>query len=250
MNDEQFRRYSRHILLEEIDEAGQNRLINSHALILGLGGLGSSAAMYLASSGVGTLSLCDFDNVDLSNLQRQIIHSTESIGQSKVASAKKRLLKLNPNNQIHCIDKRLDETGLKQLIEKVDIVLDASDNFPTRYLLNKLCVETQTPLISGAAIRFEGHVTTFTQTAGTACYNCLYPENNEHNEGDTCDQLGVLAPLTGVIGSLQAAEAIKTLAQCGQPLSGRLLTINLFNMQSRTLNFRQDPNCPICRQKA
>lgn len=250
MNDEQFRRYSRHILLDEIDEAGQNRLLDAHALILGLGGLGSSAAMYLASSGVGTLSLCDFDQVDLSNLQRQIIHTTNSIGQSKVASAKNQLFELNPDTQIHCLDKRLDEANLKQLIETVDVVLDASDNFPTRYLLNKLCVDTQTPLISGAAIRFEGHITTFTQTPDSPCYNCLYPEHDEQNEGDTCDQLGVLAPLTGVIGSLQAAEAIKILAQCGQPLSGRLLTFNLLNMQTRTLSFHQDPNCPICRQKA
>ena len=217
MNDEQFRRYSRHILLEEVDEEGQERLLNSHALIIGIGGLGSAASMYLASSGVGTLSLCDFDSVDLSNLQRQVIHNTDSIGKKKVDSAQEQIARLNPNVNINTYDVRLNSEELQRVINNVDIVLDASDNFATRYLLNKLCHSNRTPLVSGAAIRFEGHITTLLNKNdnSTPCYSCLYPEDSA-DEGDTCDQLGVLAPLTGVIGSLQAAEAIKVLAQFGQ----------------------------------
>ena len=246
MNDDQFRRYSRHILLSEIDEAGQNRLIQSHALILGLGGLGSCAAMYLSSSGIGKLTLCDFDEVSLSNLQRQIIHSTESIGDKKVLSAKKQLQKLNPETNIQTYECRLTEPELLQLIEATDIVIDASDNFPTRYLLNHLCQKTLTPLISGAAIQYQGHVTTFTQHPLSPCYNCLYPDAENTEESDTCNQLGVLAPLTGIIGSLQATEAIKVLAQFGEPLSGKLLTLDALTMKLKTRTFSRDPNCSVC----
>ena len=246
MNDDQLRRYSRHILLSEIDEEGQNRLLQSRALILGLGGLGSAAAMYLASSGIGTLSLCDFDSVDLSNLQRQIIHTTERLGSPKVISAKTQLQCLNPDIDLQTYNARPTEEKLSQLIEKSDIVIDCSDNFSTRYQLNSLCRKACKPLISGAAIRYQGHITTLTQQPNTPCYHCLYPDSENNEISDTCDQLGILAPLTGIIGSLQAAEAIKILAQFGEPLSGRLLTIDLLTMKTKTLNFNKDPSCPIC----
>lgn len=248
MDSEQFRRYSRHILLREIDEEGQQHLLDAHALIIGLGGLGSAAAMYLASSGVGALTLCDYDNVDLSNLQRQIIHNTESIGEKKVVSARKQLLSLNPDIKIQCLDHALSEAELGDFLatNKVDIVLDASDNFPTRYLLNRICAHARTPLVSAAAIRYQGQLSTFTYQKGAPCYQCLYADMGDHNEQDTCDQLGVLAPLTGALGCLQAAEALKTLAGFGEILSGRLLTVDLLSMQIRTLTYNKDPACPVC----
>ncbi len=252
MNDSQFRRYSRHILLEEIDEEGQNRLLSSHALIIGLGGLGSAAAMYLASSGVGTLTLCDFDTVDLSNLQRQIIHDHSSIRTKKVTSAKNRLNNLNPDIHIKTIDHKLEPDELEREIIISDIVLDASDNFPTRYLINRLSVSANTPLVSAAAIRYQGQLTTLLpQHKNSPCYHCLYSDSDpSQDETESCNQLGVLAPLTGVIGSLQAAEALKVLGQFGQPLYKKLLAINLLNMQSKVLSYEKDPTCPICNDKA
>ena len=251
MDDSQFRRYSRHILLDEIDEKGQNQLLASHALIIGLGGLGSAAAMYLASSGVGELTLCDFDTVDISNLQRQIIHTTDSIDQKKVESAKTGLYKLNPKTLVNTINYKLAATELENQIAKADIVLDASDNFPTRYLLNRLSVKTTTPLVSAAAIRYQGHLTTLLpQLNNSPCYHCLYPDlSTQEEEADTCDQLGVLAPLTGVIGSLQAAETLKVLGSFGEPLLGRLLSIDLLSMRTKVISYSKDPLCPICNNK-
>ncbi len=248
MNNSQFRRYSRHILLEEIDEQGQNRLLSSHALIIGLGGLGSAAAMYLASSGVGTLTLCDFDTVDLSNLQRQIIHDHNSIHNKKVKSAQNRLNNLNPDIHINTIDHKLDPLELEKQIAASDIVLDASDNFATRYLINKASVSTNTPLVSAAAIRYQGQLTTLLpQHKNSPCYHCLYPNsNNTQNDTESCSQLGIFAPLTGVIGSLQAAEALKILGQFGQPLYKKLLSINLLDVQHKMFSYEKDPTCPIC----
>ncbi|MGD8912974.1 MAG: molybdopterin-synthase adenylyltransferase MoeB, partial [Candidatus Thiodiazotropha sp.] len=211
---------------------------------IGLGGLGSPAAMYLAAAGVGTLVLVDFDQVDLTNLQRQIVHTTARIGESKVASARETLQALNPECRVEIIAKHLDEAELKQQTEEADLVLDCSDNFTTRFAINKACYETGTPLVSGAAIRMEGQISVFSGEPGGPCYHCLYPDEGEMDE--TCSANGVLAPLVGVIGSLQAVEAIKQLTGAGTTLHGRLLLLDALEMEWRTLRLTADPACPVC----
>jgi adenylyltransferase/sulfurtransferase len=244
MNDDQLLRYSRQIMLPSIGIEGQERLLDARVLIIGLGGLGSPAAMYLAAAGLGTLVLVDFDQVDLTNLQRQIIHTTVRIGESKVASARETLQALNPECRVDSIAKRLDEAELKQQIEEADLVLDCSDNFTTRFTINKACYETGTPLVSGAAIRMEGQISVFSGEPGGPCYHCLYPDEGEMDE--TCSANGVLAPLVGVIGSLQAVEAIKQLTGAGTTLHGRLLLLDALEMEWRTLRLTADPACPVC----
>lgn len=214
-------------------------------LIVGLGGLGSPASIYLAAAGVGHLVLVDDDAVDLSNLQRQILHTTERIGQSKVESARQTLQALNPDIRIDTLPRRLSQEALRQQVAAADLVLDCTDNFSTRFSINRLCVETQTPLVSGAAIRFDGQISVFDpRREGAPCYACLYPEGDE--EQLSCSESGVFAPLVGIIGAMQAAEGLKLLAAVGEPLVGRLLLLDARRMEWRTLGLRRDPDCPVC----
>jgi adenylyltransferase/sulfurtransferase len=244
MNDDQLLRYSRQIMLPSIGIEGQERLLAARALIVGLGGLGSPAAMYLAAAGIGTLELADFDRIDLSNLQRQIVHTTARIGQLKVESAQETLHALNPETRIEIHPNRLDENALNELVKQVDIVLDGSDNFTTRFAVNQVCHAHQTPLVSAAAIRMEGQVSVFTGQPGTPCYHCLYPDEGEMDE--SCSANGVLSPLVGIIGSIQATEAVKVLTGAGQSLVGKLLLLDALQMEWRTLTLKQDPACPVC----
>ena len=244
MDDNQLLRYSRQIMLPAFDVAGQERLLTSRVLILGLGGLGSPAAMYLAAAGIGTLVLADFDRVDLSNLQRQILHTTPRIGTAKTESAKETVLALNPDCRVETIDRLLNEEELLAETEKADLVLDCSDNFATRFAVNAACVTTRTPLVSGAAIRMEGQVSVFSGRPGDPCYRCLYGEEGSVDE--SCSENGVLAPLVGIIGSIQACEAVKLLTGIGTPLTGRLLLLDALQMEWRTLKLKADPDCPVC----
>jgi adenylyltransferase/sulfurtransferase len=249
MNDDQLLRYSRQIMLPQLDIDGQERLLSSHALIIGLGGLGSPVAMYLAAAGVGQLTLADFDVVDLSNLQRQIVHSQTDIGLPKVASAAQTLQSLNPEVKINAINQRLGVNKLQALVQTADIVIDASDNFSTRFAINRACALEATPLVSGAAIRLEGQVSVFThQGNDQACYRCLYSED-QNEEAATCSENGVLSPVVGIIGSIQATEAIKILAGFGSTLSGRLLILDASTMEFREMRLSQDPDCPVCSGK-
>lgn len=245
MNEDQLQRYSRHITLPQVDAAGQRKLLGSRALIVGMGGLGSPIAIYLAAAGVGTLVLVDYDTVELSNLQRQVVHRTADVGRPKVESARDHLRELNPDINVIAINGQLDGEALHEQVRLADVVLDASDNFETRYALNAACVRERTPLVSGAAIRLEGQVTVFhPERPGAPCYRCLY--RDEGGEGDTCTLTGVLAPVVGIIGTVQATEAIKVLLGIGDTLDGRLLLLDAQNMEWRTLKLRHDPRCPVC----
>lgn len=244
MDDNQLLRYSRQIMLPQIDAAGQQKLLDSTVLIVGMGGLGSPVAMYLASAGVGHLILADFDMVELSNLQRQIIHGTDDIGRNKVDSAYDRLRQLNPDISITRFKQVLDDDTLADLVPQVDLVVDGCDNFDTRFAVNRACVKFHKPLVSGAAIRFEGQVSVFPNNGDGPCYHCLYKEGGE--EEMRCSENGVLAPLTGLIGSLQAIEAIKVLTNVGETLAGRLLVIDALTMEMRTLKLKKDPACGVC----
>ena len=245
MNDDQLLRYSRQIMLPEIDVEGQQKLLESRCLIIGMGGLGSPAAMYLAAAGAGTLVLNDFDRVDLSNLQRQVIHGTNDIGKEKVISADQTLRALNPDIRIEIRHKRLTDNELNLEVEAADVVLDCSDNFSTRFAVNRACVETKTPLVSGAAIRFEGQITVFDPlTPSSPCYNCLYPNIDELSE--TCAQSGVIAPLTGTIGCIQALETMKFICSIGESLVGRLLLLDGLTMEWHSMQLPKDPACPTC----
>ncbi|MDH5358710.1 MAG: molybdopterin-synthase adenylyltransferase MoeB [Gammaproteobacteria bacterium] len=246
MNDEQLLRYSRHILLPQIDIVGQQKLLDSHVLIIGLGGLGSPVAMYLAAAGVGKLTLVDDDKVELSNLQRQIVHTEQDIGRSKVASAADSVLALNSDTQIEIKTARLDEQSLSEAVEVADVVVDCSDNFASRFLLNKVTQRLKTPLVSGAAIRMDGQVTVYDpRQKDSACYRCLYQDDGELQQ--TCSESGVLSPLLGIIGSVQALETVKLLAGIGETLAGRLLILDAMTMSWREIKLRRDPNCPVCK---
>ncbi len=244
MNDEQLLRYSRQIMLPSIGIEGQEKLNNARVAIIGLGGLGSPVAMYLAAAGVGKLQLVDFDHVELTNLQRQIIHSSDDIGTLKVESAKKRLLQINPECTIDTIDHRLDAAEMSALAAQVDVVVDGTDNFNTRFMINDACVTHRTPLVSGAAIRLEGQVSVFSGQPGDPCYRCLYGGAGELDE--TCSSNGVLAPLVGIIGSIQATETIKVITGAGTNLMGRLLILDALDMQWRSLKLKADPACCAC----
>ena len=245
MDDKQLLRYSRHILLPQVGIEGQQRLLDARVFLIGLGGLGSPVAMYLAASGVGHLVLVDHDRVELSNLQRQIAHSTNAIGIDKVASAKQTLQALNPGVRITTFNKVLNADELTEQVRLADVVVDASDNFATRFALNRICVEQKKPLVSGAAIRMEGQVTTFrADQPDSPCYRCLYKDMDELAE--TCSETGVLAPVVGIIGSIQAAETLKVLTDAGQTLTGRLLILDAQTMEWRELRLRKDPDCPVC----
>jgi len=249
MNDQQLLRYGRHILLPEIGIEGQERLLRSRVLIIGLGGLGSPAALYLAASGVGQLTLCDHDMVDVSNLQRQIIHRTSSVGQAKVVSAKATLQEINPEVECVALEVRADEKQLHELVGKADVVLDCSDNFDTRYAVNRACLKLRKPLVSGAAIQYDGQVAVFDfRKAETPCYNCLFPEEGQAADL-RCATTGVFAPLTGIIGTLQAAESLKLAMGMEQGLVGKLLTINALEMNIMRSNLSKDPSCSACGRK-
>jgi len=246
MNDEQLLRYSRQVMLPQMDFEGQQRLLNSHVLVIGLGGLGSPVALYLAAAGVGQLTLVDDDEVELSNLQRQIIHREQSLGQGKVTSAAETIATLNKEVTVNTIAQRLDQTALEQQVSTVDVVVDCSDNFETRFLLNVVTQKMNTPLVSGAAIRMEGQVTVYDpRQEGSGCYRCLYQDEGELQQ--TCSEVGVLSPLLGVIGSIQAVETIKLLSGIGQSLAGRLLILDAFTMKWREIKLKPNPNCPVCQ---
>lgn len=245
MNDEQLLRYSRQILLPQFGTEGQQKLLDAHVLIIGLGGLGSPVAMYLAAAGVGELTLVDHDTVDLSNLQRQILHRNENIGQPKVDSAQHNLIQLNNEISIHTVNKKLDDVELQQLVSQVDLVVDATDNFPTRFAINRACVKHRKPLVSGAAIRLEGQVGIFDmRREDSPCYRCLYDEQGGVPE--TCSENGVMAPMVGIIGSIQALETIKLLTDTGETLAGKLLINDGLYQEWRSMKLRKDPACPVC----
>ena len=246
MNDEQLLRYSRHILLPEIGIEGQEKLLGATALVIGAGGLGSPVSLYLASAGVGRLVLCDNEDVDLTNLQRQIVHRTGSVGKKKVDSASATLAAINPEVKVVGLPERLDERRLAALAADADVVVDGSDNFATRHAANRACVKLGKPLVSGAAVRFDGQVAVFDLRSPAApCYACLFPEGGE-NEDVRCAVMGVFAPLTGIVGSIQAAETLKVLIGTGETLAGRLLLLDALAMQVRTISLKKDPACPVC----
>jgi molybdopterin-synthase adenylyltransferase len=245
MNDEQLLRYNRQIMLPQIGYEGQQRLADARVLIIGLGGLGSPASMYLAAAGVGRLVLVDFDRVELTNLQRQIVHHTADIGEHKAVSAKNNLLAINPEIRIDAVTHRLTADELEAQVRQADVVIDASDNYETRFAVNTACVRQRTPLVSGAAIRLEGQVSVFdSRERDNPCYQCLYPRSGEDEL--TCSESGVLAPVVGIIGSIQALEAIKLICNTGDPLRGRVLILDALTMQWRTMKLRRDPACPVC----
>ena len=245
MDEQQLLRYSRQILLPQIGVEGQQQLLDARVLIVGAGGLGSAAALYLASAGVGHITIADHDKVELSNLQRQILHRHQDIGRPKVDSARDTLTRLNPDLQVTGLETRLNGAQLAALIEPVDLVVDGSDNFATRFAVNAACVRQHTPLVSGAAIRMEGQLAVFdSRRADSPCYRCLYKEGEEPDQ--TCTDNGVLAPVVGVIGSLQALEAIKVLLNLGETLCGRLLLFDALYSDWRSLTLRKDPACPVC----
>ena len=246
MDDEQLLRYSRHILLPEIGIEGQQRLLDAHVLLIGAGGLGSPVALYLASAGVGTLSICDDDAVDLTNLQRQIVHREDAVGTPKVASARATLLSINPRVTINAIAERVAGARLDALVASVDVVVDGSDNFATRHAVNRACVVARKPLVSGAGVRFDGQLAVFDlRAADSPCYACLFPESGEDEEM-RCAVMGVFAPLVGIIGAMQAAETLKLIVRTGDTLTGRLLLLDALNMDVRTVRLQRDPGCAVC----
>lgn len=248
MNDEQLLRYSRHVLLDPIGIEGQEKIAGAHALIIGVGGLGSPAALYLASAGVGRITLADGDRVDLTNLQRQILHTQARVGQPKVLSGQTALAQINPEIVVEAIDAQLDGEQLAAQIASADVILDCSDNFATRHAVNRTCVRYRKPLVSGAAIRFSGQLSVFDARRDNApCYHCLFPEGEDLEEV-RCAVMGVFAPLTGIIGTMQAAEALKLIVGCGEPTIGRLLLLDALTMEWRSVRFSKDPACPVCQQ--
>ena len=246
MNDDQLLRYSRHILLDEIDIEGQTRLLQGHALVIGAGGLGSPVAMYLAVAGVGHLTLVDHDTVDLTNLQRQIAHHSDSVGQAKVQSASRTVQALNDRVQVTALQQRADAALLDQLVPQANVVLDCCDNFTTRQAVNAACVRHGVPLVSGAAIQFDGQISVYDpRNAASPCYACAFPPDVTFEEV-RCSTMGVFAPLVGIIGSMQAAEALKLLTGVGQSLAGRLLMLDGRRMQWSEIALQRDPHCAVC----
>ncbi len=248
MDDQQLLRYSRHILLPELGIEGQERLCAAHALIVGAGGLGCPAALYLAASGIGRMTIADPDEVDLTNLQRQILYGTRDVGAGKAVTARSALNETNPDVTILAIEARLEGESLRQAVSACDVVLDCSDNFATRHAVNRACVRFRKPLVSGAAIRFDGQVAVFDRTmAESPCYACLFPENSLSEETN-CALMGVLAPLTGIIGSIQAAEALKLLTGMGTTLAGQLLLVDALNAGLKKIRVPRDPGCTVCAE--
>jgi len=246
VTDEQLLRYSRHILLDAVGIEGQERLLSAHALVVGAGGLGSPAALYLASAGIGRLTLADGDTVDFTNLQRQILHTVDRVGMAKAESGRAALQAINPEVAVSPLCERLAGPQLDALIADADVVLDCCDNFTTRHAINRACVRHRKPLVSGAAIRFDGQVSVYDMRRDDSpCYQCLFPEGEDAEE-IRCAVMGVFAPLTGIVGTMQAAEALKLVAGIGDPLTGRLLLIDALTMQWRTVRFKKDAGCSVC----
>ncbi len=249
MDDEQLHRYSRQILLPEIDVAGQERLLRARVLIVGAGGLGSPVALYLAGSGVGQLLINDFDRVDISNIHRQILHGTSDIGLKKTDSAAVTLRELNPHCHVITLDGQLDDDALPATLADVDLVIDACDNFPTRFRINTACAKARKPLVSGAVIRMEGQASVFRHDSGDSpCFECLYSRHDQEDQRGGCSDQGILAPVAGIIGAIMATEAIKVLLNLPGTLAGRLLLLNASDMSFKTLKLRRDPACPVCAQ--
>ncbi len=247
MTDEQLLRYSRHILLDALGIEGQERILATHALIIGAGGLGSPAALYLASAGTGKITLVDDDTVDFTNLQRQILHTQARVGMAKAESGKQALQAINPEIAIVPLQQRLSGEALDALVATADIVLDCTDNFSTRHAINRACVHHKKPLVSGAAIRFDGQISVYDlRQDDSPCYHCLFPEGEDVEEV-RCAVMGVFAPLTGIVGTMQAAEALKLAAGIGESLSGRLLLLDALDMEWRTVRFKKDSGCTVCR---
>lgn len=246
MNDEQLLRYSRHLLLEEIDVAGQEKLLNAHILVVGAGGLGSAAAPYLAAAGVGYITLVDHDQVELTNLQRQIMHSEKNIGKSKVVSGKEFLHQLNSNTHIETIEAKVSASLLDELLPSVDVVLDCTDNFATRHLINASCVKHQIALISGSALRFDGQISVFDpNNAASPCYACIFSPDEEFEEV-SCSSMGIYAPLVGIIGAMQAAQALQVVIGFGESLVGRMLLWNARSTQIDEFKISRNPECSVC----
>jgi molybdopterin-synthase adenylyltransferase len=246
VTDEQLLRYSRHILLDALGIEGQEKILAAHALVVGAGGLGSPAALYLASAGIGRLTLVDDDNVDFTNLQRQILHTQARVGMAKVESGRTALAAINPDIAIIPLQQRLSGPALDSLVAGADVVLDCSDNFATRHAINRACVRHRKPLVSGAAIRFDGQVSVYDmRREDSPCYHCLFPEGEDVEEV-RCAVMGVFAPLTGIVGTVQAAEALKLVAGIGEALTGRLLLLDALEMEWRTVKFRKDSACAVC----
>jgi len=250
LDDEALLRYSRHILLPQVGIEGQERLLNARALVLGAGGLGSPAALYLASAGIGTLALVDGDTVDLTNLQRQILHRSAAIGRPKVQSGVATLAEINPRCRVVPLQERLAGARLEEEVALADVVLDCSDNFATRHAVNRACVKFRKPLVSGAAIRFDGQIAVFdTRRDDAPCYHCLFPESADVEE-IRCAVMGVFAPLTGIVGAVQAAEALKLVIGCGDSLAGRLLLLDGLAMEWRGIAVPRDPGCTVCSRRS
>ena len=249
MNDEQLLRYSRQIMLPEFDVAGQEALLNAHALVIGLGGLGSPAALYLAAAGVGTLTLVDHDTVDVSNLQRQIIHDQHSLNVAKVDSAAKRIAAVNPDTRVHTVATKLQGSELRRAVELADVVLDGTDNFAARFAINAACVAARKPLVSGAAIRLEGQIAVFDpRRDDSPCYQCLYADAADG--ALNCAENGVASPLVGIVGSVQAMEAMKLLAEFGDTLTGFVLYLDAKRMEWRKLKLGRNASCPACGERS
>ena len=246
MNDDQLLRYSRHILLDDLGIEGQRRLLAAHALVIGAGGLGSPVALYLATAGVGTVTIVDNDHVDLTNLQRQIAHTVSRVGQPKADSAARSMHAINPDVRVHALRERADAARLLQLVADADVVIDCSDNFATRHAVNAACVAHARPLVSGAAIGFDGQISVYdTRDAAKPCYACLFPPDAVFEE-TRCSTMGVFAPLVGIIGSMQAAEALKLLAGVGSSLAGRLQMLDARSMEWTDIRTARTPGCPVC----
>ncbi|WP_395822482.1 HesA/MoeB/ThiF family protein [Collimonas sp.] len=246
MNDQQLLRYSRHILLDEIDIEGQEKFLAARALVIGVGGLGSPVALYLASAGVGSITLVDNDTVDLTNLQRQILHTSDRVGQAKAASGKAALTQINPDIQIVALPECADQRRLAELIGNADVVIDCSDNFTTRHAINRSCVALKVSLVSGAAIQFDGQLSVFdARDESSPCYACLFPPDRAFEE-TACATMGVFAPLVGIIGSMQAAEALKLIAGIGTPLVGKLLMLDARSMEWSRIGVARDAGCLVC----
>ncbi len=246
LSDEELQRYSRHLMMPEVTPDGQRRLKAARVLCIGAGGLGSPSALYLAAAGVGTIGIVDFDDVDLSNLQRQILHGTKDVGRAKLESARDRLNDINPKIDIELHRCRFTSENASDLVAQYDVIVDGSDNFPTRYLSNDVCVFARKPNVYGSVFRFEGQTTVFAPHLGGPCYRCLFPEPPPPDTVPNCAEAGVLGVLPGIIGMLQAIETIKLIVGIGEPLVGRLLHFDALRMKFRELNLRRDPQCPVC----
>ncbi len=248
MNDDQLLRYSRHILVDELGIEAQQRFLDAHAIVVGAGGLGSPAAMYLAAAGVGRLTLVDADTVDLTNLQRQILHVTASVGRMKVDSGRDAIAELNPDVEVNAVTERVDDRWLHSAVPTATVVLDCTDNFATRHAINRACVAHGVPLVSGAALRFDGQISTFDFRDSTSpCYACVFPEDQPFEEV-ACSTMGVFAPTVGIIGAMQAAEALRVIAGVGTTLVGRLMMLDSMRMEWTTMRIARQPDCPVCGQ--